>query len=76
MLSRFANYYPERLLSCSFLAAPYRAPGQSMNVDAVNAITKQKLGYEMFGYWKFFEREDAAQILKDHVHFSISLCEK
>jgi pimeloyl-ACP methyl ester carboxylesterase len=59
LLSRLVNYYPQRLLSCSFLTVAYRAPGQSMNVDPINVITKQKLGYEMYGYWKFFEREDA-----------------
>jgi len=67
LLSRFVNYYPQRLLSCSFLAVAYRAPAQSMNIDAVNVYTKEKLGYEMYGYWKFFEREDAAQVVKDHV---------
>lgn len=67
LLARLANYYPERLLSTAFLAAAYRAPGQSMNVDLFNALSKEKLGYEMFGYWKFFEKEDAAQIIKDHV---------
>jgi soluble epoxide hydrolase/lipid-phosphate phosphatase len=70
LLSRLVNYYPQRLLSCSFLAVAYRAPGQSMNVDPINVITKQKLGYEMYGYWKFFEREDAAQVIKDHVNLS------
>lgn len=67
LLARLANYYPERLLSTAFVAAAYRAPGQSMNVDLFNVLSKQKLGYEMFGYWKFFEREDAGQIIKDHV---------
>jgi soluble epoxide hydrolase / lipid-phosphate phosphatase len=71
LLSRLANYYPHRLLTCSFLATPYRAPGQSMNIDAVNEFTKQKLGYEMYGYWKFFEKEEAAQFLKDHVCCSV-----
>lgn len=70
LLSRLANYYPERLLSCSFLAVPYRAPGQSTNIDAINAITKSKLGYEVYGYWKFFGQEDAPQILKNHVGLS------
>jgi soluble epoxide hydrolase / lipid-phosphate phosphatase len=71
LLSRLANYYPERLLSCSFLAVAYRQPGERMNVDAVNAITKSKLGYEIYGYWKFLVQEDAAQILKDHVSLSL-----
>ncbi|KAE9367564.1 putative epoxide hydrolase [Stipitochalara longipes BDJ] len=73
LLSRLANYYPERLLSCSFLASPYSAPGQSMNIDAVNVITKQKLGYEMYGYRKFFEQEDAAQVVKDHIDSFLSI---
>jgi soluble epoxide hydrolase/lipid-phosphate phosphatase len=67
LLSRVVTYFPERLLISSFLATAYRPPGQSMNVDALNAISKEKLGYESYGYWKLFEREDAGQIFKDHV---------
>ncbi|KAF8859296.1 alpha/beta-hydrolase [Acephala macrosclerotiorum] len=73
LLSRLANYYPQRLLSCSFLVVAYRAPGQNMNVDAVNALTKEKLGWKMCGYWKFFEKEDAGQILKDHIESFLSI---
>ncbi|CZR64435.1 related to soluble epoxide hydrolase [Phialocephala subalpina] len=73
LLSRLANYYPQRLLSCSFLAVAYRAPGQSMNIDAVNVLTKEKLGYELYGYWKLFEREDASQIVKDHIESFLSI---
>ncbi|KUJ11476.1 putative epoxide hydrolase [Mollisia scopiformis] len=73
MLSRFANYYPERFFSCSFLAVPYIAPGRSMSADPINVLTKQKLGYEMYGYRKFFEKEDAAQILKAHIESFLSL---
>lgn len=77
LLSRLANYYPERLLSCSFIATAYRSPGQSMNVDALNVITKKKLGYEMYGYWKFLVKEEAGQIVREHVSlfFQAYLCE-
>jgi soluble epoxide hydrolase/lipid-phosphate phosphatase len=72
LLARLANYHPERFISFSFLAASYRPPGQIMNVDQFNVISKEKLGYEMYGYWKFFEKENAGQIVKDHV--SLSRC--
>lgn len=74
LLSRLANYYPQRLLTCTFVAAPYRPPGEALNIDAINAFTKSKLGYEMFGYWKFFEKEEAGQFVKEHVRLLISHC--
>jgi soluble epoxide hydrolase/lipid-phosphate phosphatase len=66
LLSRLANYHPERLLSSSFLAVPYRPPRNYFDVDAVNSLTQKKLGYALCGYWKFFDKEDAAQVVKDH----------
>ena len=67
LLSRLATYHHERLLSLSFVASPYKEPGKSMNIDAFNAITKKDLGFERYGYWKFFEKEDASEIVKEHV---------
>jgi soluble epoxide hydrolase/lipid-phosphate phosphatase len=65
--SRLANYHPDRFLGYAFLDIGYRAPGGRFNLAAVNAFTKQHVGYELSGYWTFFERPDASQVLKDHV---------
>jgi soluble epoxide hydrolase/lipid-phosphate phosphatase len=67
LLSRMTTYHRERLLSSAFLATPYRAPGQIIDVDSVNAMSKKDLGFELLGYWKFFKKEDAGEIVKEHV---------
>ncbi|KAL5385098.1 hypothetical protein DPSP01_004908 [Paraphaeosphaeria sporulosa] len=61
LLSRIYNYYPERLKGLVFLSVPYMEPGQ-FNLDAINGLTEQVFGYPVFGYWPFFNRDDAADI--------------
>lgn len=65
--SRLANFYPEVLLSSTFMASTYRTPGGKLDVDAVNNASKKALGYELMGYWRFFEKQEANQIMLDHV---------
>ncbi|KAI7976260.1 hypothetical protein EIK77_010733 [Talaromyces pinophilus] len=67
LLSRTANYYPDRLYTTTFLAVPYSLPGQKFDLAKVNALTKQVAGFERFGYWNFFEKEEAAAIIREHV---------
>lgn len=67
LLSRLATYFPERLLSCTFLAVPYSKPGEHLDLDAVNAMTKQLLGKERFGYLKFFMEDRAGDALDQRV---------
>jgi hypothetical protein len=35
--------------------------------DGLNAMMEKAFGYATFGYWYFFEREDAGKILDDNV---------
>ncbi|KAL4960910.1 alpha/beta hydrolase [Aspergillus stella-maris] len=56
LLSRLADYYPDRLLSATFLDVPYAMPGQHFDLAVVNAMTKQFLGFERFGYLDFFSK--------------------
>lgn len=51
VVSRLANYYPERFLAFAFISVAYGQPSPDLNVDQLNAMTKQVLGYEEFGYW-------------------------
>jgi soluble epoxide hydrolase/lipid-phosphate phosphatase len=67
LMSRLCNYFPKRWDSATFMSVPYQPPGGKLDVDALNAITKKMQGWEVFGYWKFLEREDAGEIVKDHV---------
>ncbi|KAL4927077.1 alpha/beta fold hydrolase [Aspergillus undulatus] len=66
LLSRLADYFPARLLSATFLDVPYSKPGEHFDLAVVNALTKQFLGYERFGYLEFFAREGAGDILDQH----------
>ena len=52
----------------SFLDIPYRSPGEPLNLDAVNKITKDKMGFERFGYWYFFNKEEAGNICRENVN--------
>lgn len=70
LLSRLPNYFPNRLLSCTFLDVPYSKPGGHFDLATVNTLTKQFLGYERFGYLEFFTRADAGDIIDQHVSFA------
>ncbi|KAF7585117.1 hypothetical protein BBP40_012378, partial [Aspergillus hancockii] len=63
LLSRLADHFPERLLSCSFLEVPYMKPGVHFDLGAVNAGTKALLGFERFGYIGFFIKDEAGEVL-------------
>ena len=66
-VSRLANYYPKRFLTLSFLDIPYRPPGQPWDLDAVNKFTKENMGFEVFGYWYFFEKEGTGKLCGENV---------
>jgi pimeloyl-ACP methyl ester carboxylesterase len=63
---RLANYYPDRFTAFAFLAVGYIAPNPQSNYLAVNAITKQMVGYEIMGYWAFFSEEGADKLIETH----------
>lgn len=70
VLSRFADYFPQRLASCSFLTVPYARPGERFDLQAVNDMTRQFLGFERFGYIDFFVKEGSGRVIDEHVCFS------
>lgn len=72
LLSRMANYVPDRLLSSSFLAVPYSRPGEHFDLAAVNTMTKQVLGQESFGYLSFFVGDEAGCLLDQHVSLQMA----
>jgi soluble epoxide hydrolase / lipid-phosphate phosphatase len=69
LLGRLANWFPERLLSASFLVAGYRPPGEVLDLDGVNEATRKVVGFEALGYWRFFEREEAGEVVGRNVSF-------
>ncbi|KAK1142118.1 hypothetical protein N8T08_008202 [Aspergillus melleus] len=63
LLSRLADYYPARLKSCVFLDVPYMNPGARFDLEMVNAMSREVLGYERFGYLGFFVTKEAGELL-------------
>lgn len=72
-LCRLAVYFPERFSDLCFLANGYQAFGQIMDVDAVNRMTAEGVGYSCFGYIKWFnEAPDAGEVINQHVGYSLN----
>jgi len=60
ILSRMANYYPERFLKYAFVDIGYTPPGVSLTPDLLNHIdtlTKEHCGWECFGYEYLYQNE-------------------
>ncbi|KAJ3145114.1 hypothetical protein HDU89_007530 [Geranomyces variabilis] len=71
VVSRLANYFPERFHAFAFVAASYMAP-EPMDLDGLLAQTRQLLGYELLGYWKFFAEDGADKIIEQHIDSFLS----
>ncbi|KAL8653888.1 MAG: hypothetical protein Q9210_001839 [Variospora velana] len=74
LLSRMANYLPDRISAYAWLALGYYPPFGKFDVDAINDETQRMLGYSTFGYWHFFNAPDAAEIMISNPEISRSLC--
>ncbi|KAI9818603.1 MAG: hypothetical protein M1832_004376 [Thelocarpon impressellum] len=63
VLSRLANYHPERFLSYSFVTVAYYPPGPSESdaKDAPRTAPRTPLGYQ-----KFFNETDSGRIVDGH----------
>ncbi|KAL9128269.1 MAG: hypothetical protein Q9217_003031 [Psora testacea] len=74
-LSRLANYYPDRFTKFCWMGVGYTAPtDEDFSVGAINEMTKKTIGWPVFGYWHFFNDEDAGALM-DRNHDSVdSLC--
>ena len=71
LLSRLANYHPERFSAYAFIDHGYSAPGHSLTAEAIqhiNSSVQAKLGFSIFGYFLFFNEEDAPKLLDEHVN--------
>jgi len=70
LLSRLANYHPERFSAYVFIDHGYSAPGHSLTIAAIqhiNSSVQANLGFSIFGYFLFFNEEDAPKLLNEHV---------
>ena len=70
LLSRLANFHPSLFTKYVFVDIGYTPPGFGLSlqtVNYVNAQVKSAMGYEVFGYFLFFQESDAAKLLDQHV---------
>ncbi|KAF4943799.1 hypothetical protein FGADI_13156 [Fusarium gaditjirri] len=69
LLSRLANYHPERFSAYAYIDHGYMAPGRSLTTAAVQHINRSveaKLGFSILGYFLLFDDEDAPRLLDEH----------
>ncbi|KAF8064071.1 alpha/beta-hydrolase [Lyophyllum atratum] len=76
LVSRLANYHPDRFIAFAFLVVSYVYPSDA-KLEDVLALTKQLVGYELLGYWAFFSEKDAHEIVEKNMDsfFSLLLAE-
>jgi hypothetical protein len=73
LLSQMITYYPERLERVVFLSVPFNPPGRALDVHLLNKVTKEKVGYEQYGYWLFLTEDGAGKTIGKHVRLFCSL---
>ncbi|CAM1510644.1 Fc.00g009790.m01.CDS01 [Cosmosporella sp. VM-42] len=67
LLSRTGAYHPTRWIALIFIAVGPPKPGTPFDVDIVNQITKESMGFEMLGYIPWLGGEpDAQNTLEKH----------
>ncbi|KAG6911058.1 hypothetical protein DXG01_004572 [Tephrocybe rancida] len=72
LVSRLANYFPERFSAFAFIAVGYVPPSQTKFADVLAQTTKIA-GYELFGYWNFFAAEGAPELIEKNIDSFYSL---
>jgi pimeloyl-ACP methyl ester carboxylesterase len=70
--NQFVLYHPERTLGVVLISGGYSAPG-IFDLDRAIEASKNAIGYETLGYWKFFEADDAAAIIENNLESFIDL---
>ncbi|KAH6681732.1 Alpha/Beta hydrolase protein [Halenospora varia] len=63
LLSQLACRYQDRFKQFVFMNVPYRPPGRGRDINDINKLTKEKMGYEQFGYWLFFTSQEAGTLI-------------
>ncbi|KAL2212884.1 alpha/beta-hydrolase, partial [Sarocladium strictum] len=69
MLSRLANYHPDRFSAYAFIDHGYGRLGQDLSpqsIEHIDASVQEKCGFSILGYFLFFNEADAPEILNQH----------
>ncbi|TVY15126.1 Bifunctional epoxide hydrolase 2 [Lachnellula arida] len=70
LLSRMANFHPGLFSKYVFVDVGYSPLGQGLtrkNVEFINAMVQQHMGFSVFGYFLFFDEKDAAEIMDKNI---------
>ncbi|KAF4448507.1 hypothetical protein F53441_8093 [Fusarium austroafricanum] len=73
LLSRMVAYYPSRWESLIFLAVGPPKLGTPFDVEMINTMTKQFLGYEMLGYIPWLADFESQATLEKNAEAAMSL---
>lgn len=74
LLSRAAAYHPSRWTALVFLAVGPPKLGTPFDVDMINRITKEAMGFEMLGYIPWLGGDPSAQdLLERHAEAAMNL---
>ncbi|KAH8105367.1 epoxide hydrolase [Cristinia sonorae] len=65
-VSRLACHFPERFVAFAHLAVPFVAPDPEADLAKTVALMTSVLGYNPYGYWGFFNEDDAADVIAQH----------
>ncbi|KZP02305.1 alpha/beta-hydrolase, partial [Athelia psychrophila] len=71
--SRLGNYFPERVIALAFFNLGYLPPFFTADFAALSTATKAAVGYECFGYWPFFNEDDADKLIEEHLDSFLSV---
>ncbi|KAG5650045.1 hypothetical protein H0H81_000982 [Sphagnurus paluster] len=72
LVSRIANYHPDRFLAFAFLAVGYVGHSDA-TFDQFHAFTAKLATRELFGYWYYFGEEDAHKTIENNFDSFYSL---
>ena len=67
LTSRLSVYFPDRFIGFAFLGVAYSPPRPKFNYEEALAQATKFIGFEAIGYWSFFNEDDAAQTIEEHV---------
>ncbi|EIN11755.1 alpha/beta-hydrolase [Punctularia strigosozonata HHB-11173 SS5] len=71
-LSRLAMQFSERFMGFAWLAVHHIKPAR-LDYEDMIAKLRQAFGYDVFGYWQFFDSPDAAGIIEKHIDSFLEL---
>ncbi|KAJ7087043.1 alpha/beta-hydrolase [Mycena crocata] len=75
VVSRMLDYHPHRISACAFLAVGYMPPQpqEGANLVSRSHALKERVGYDVLAYQRFFIQPDAAAIIENHLDSFLSL---